>query len=98
MGALLESKRALGTRGLEVSLTNVENERFDGEPSDSLARLAFAACGAGDTPTDDQITENRVEVVKKIRFENLFFCDFLMIFFIIWICELEKVFFHLCFL
>ena len=56
MGTLLKSKEALRTRGLEVSSTNSEVNALIGNRVDSLARLAFAACGPGETPTDDQIT------------------------------------------
>ena len=56
MGTLLESKEALRTRGLEVSLTPLEVNALIANRVDSLARLAFAACGPGETPTDEQIT------------------------------------------
>ena len=55
MGTLLESKEALRTRGLEVSLTPLEVNALIANRVDSLARLAFAACGPGETPTDEQI-------------------------------------------
>jgi len=55
MGTLLESKEALRSRGLEVSLTSGEINALINNRVDSLARLAFAACPPGDAPTNDQI-------------------------------------------
>ena len=55
MGTLLESKEALRSRGLEVSLTQDEVNALITNRVDSLARLAFAACPPGDAPTNDQI-------------------------------------------
>ena len=55
MGTLLESKEALRSRGLEVSLTSDEINALINNRVDSLARLAFAACPPGDAPTNDQI-------------------------------------------
>ena len=55
MGTLLESKEALRSRGLEVSLTLDEVNALINNRVDSLARLAFAACPPGDAPTNEQI-------------------------------------------
>lgn len=55
MGTLLESKEALRSRGLEVSLTLDEVNALITNRVDSLARLAFAACPPGEAPTNDQI-------------------------------------------
>ena len=55
MGTLLESREALKARGLEVSLTSEEIDALVHNRVDSLARLAFAACQPGESPTDDQI-------------------------------------------
>ena len=56
MGTLLESKEALRSRGLEVNLTANEIDALINNRVDSLARLSFAACQPGDSPSDDQIT------------------------------------------
>lgn len=55
MGTLLESKEALRARGLEVSLTLDEVNALIANRVDSLARLAFAACPPGESPTNAQI-------------------------------------------
>ena len=55
MGTLLESKEALRSRALEVSLTLDEVNALITNRVDSLARLAFAACPPGEAPTNDQI-------------------------------------------
>ena len=55
MSTLLESKEALRSRGLEVSLTAEEIEALITNRVDSLARLAFAACPPGEAPTNEQI-------------------------------------------
>ena len=55
MGTLFESKEALRSRGLEVSLTGDEIEALITNRVDSLERLAFAACPPGEAPTDTQI-------------------------------------------
>ena len=55
MGTLLESKEALRSRGLEVSLTLEEVNALITNKVDSLASLAFAACPPGEAPTNDQI-------------------------------------------
>ena len=55
MGTLLESKEALRSRALEVNLTEAEADTLIGNKVDSLARLAFAACPPGESPSDDQI-------------------------------------------
>ena len=55
MSTLLESKEALRSRGLEVSLTVEEIEALITNRVDSLARLAFAACPPGEAPTNEQI-------------------------------------------
>ena len=55
MGTLLESREALRSRGLEVSLTTDEVNALINNRVDSLARLAFAACPPGDAPTNEQI-------------------------------------------
>ena len=53
MGTLLESKEALRSRGLEVSLTLDEVNALINNRVDSLARSAFAACPPGDAPTNE---------------------------------------------
>ena len=50
MSTLLESKEALRSRGLEVSLTVEEIEALITNRVDSLARLAFAAWPPGGSP------------------------------------------------
>ena len=57
MGTLLESKEALKARGLEVNLTQAEVDALINNRIDSLARLAFAACPPGESPTDRQIDD-----------------------------------------
>jgi len=54
MKTLLESKEALRSRAIEVSLTE-EADALRANRVDSLARLAFAACPPGEAPTDAQI-------------------------------------------
>ena len=55
MGTLLESKEALRARALEVNLTEAEVDALIGNRVDSLARLAFAACQPGESPSDEQV-------------------------------------------
>ena len=55
MSTLLESKEALRARALEVNLTEAEADALINNRVDSLARLAFAACPPGESPTDEQI-------------------------------------------
>ena len=55
MSTLLESTEALRARALEVSLTRTEIDALVAQNVTSLARLAFAACQPGQTPTDDQV-------------------------------------------
>lgn len=55
MGTLLESEEALRARALEVNLTEAEVDALIGNRVDSLARLAFAACQPGESPSDEQV-------------------------------------------
>ena len=55
MSALLESTEALRHRAIEVGLTRAECDALVAQNVTSLARLAFAACPPGQTPTDDQV-------------------------------------------
>ena len=55
MSASLESTNALRSRAAEVSLTVDEVNALTNNGVSSLARLAFAACAPGQTPTDDQL-------------------------------------------
>ena len=54
MGTSLESVNAL-SRALEVALSNAEASALESNGITSLARLAFAACHPGQTPTDAQL-------------------------------------------
>ena len=54
MSTLLESKEALRSRGIEVSLTAEEIDALITNRVDSLARLALAACPPGEAPTNEQ--------------------------------------------
>ena len=56
MSTSLESTNALRSRAVEVSLTAEEVNALINNGVSSLARLAFAACAPGQTPTDDQLT------------------------------------------
>ena len=56
MSTSLESTNALRSRAAEVSLTAEEVNALTNNGVSSLARLAFAACAPGQTPTDDQLT------------------------------------------
>ena len=56
MSTSLESTNALRSRAAEVSLTAEEINALTNNGVSSLARLAFAACAPGQTPTDDQLT------------------------------------------
>ena len=55
MGTALESVNALKSRALEVALSPAEALETNGITS--LARLAFAACHPGQTPTDAQLQQ-----------------------------------------
>eukprot|EP00435_Cladocopium_sp_Y103_P037699 s3841_g10.t1 len=57
MSAPLESENALRSRALEVSLTAAEAEAIIRNGVTALARLAFAACHPGQTPTDVQLQQ-----------------------------------------
>ena len=56
MSTSLESTNALKSRASEVALTTEEANALINNGVSSLARLAFAACAPGQTPTDDQLT------------------------------------------
>ena len=56
MSTSLESTDALKSRASEVALTTEEANALANNGVSSLARLAFAACAPGQTPTDDQLT------------------------------------------
>ena len=56
MSTSLESTNALKSRASEVALTTEEVNALTNNGVSSLARLAFAACAPGQTPTDDQLT------------------------------------------
>ena len=55
MGTSLESVNALKGRALEVALTPAEASALENNGITSLARLAFAACHPGQTPTEAQL-------------------------------------------
>ena len=55
MSTSLESTNALKSRASEVALTPEEADALTNNGVSSLARLAFAACAPGQTPTDDQL-------------------------------------------
>ena len=55
MSTSLESTNALRSRATEVALTNEEANALINNGVSSLARLAFAACAPGQTPTDEQL-------------------------------------------
>ena len=55
MGTSLESVNALKSRALEVSLSPEEANALTRNGVTSLARLAFAACHPGQTPTEAQL-------------------------------------------
>ena len=55
MGTSLESVNALKSRALEVALTPAEASALETNGITSLARLAFAACHPGQTPTEAQL-------------------------------------------
>ena len=55
MGTSLESVNALKSRALEVSLSPEEANALTRNGVTSLARLAFAACHPGHTPTEAQL-------------------------------------------
>ena len=55
MGTSLESVNALKSRALEVALTPAEANTREANGITSLARLAFAACHPGQTPTEAQL-------------------------------------------
>ena len=55
MGTSLESVNALKSRALEVTLSNAEASALESNGITSLARLAFAACHPGQTPTEAQL-------------------------------------------
>ncbi len=52
MGTSLKSVNALKSRALEVALSSAEANALETNGIASLARLAFAACHPGQTPTD----------------------------------------------
>ncbi len=56
MGTSLESVNALRSRALEVALSADEATALVSNGVTSLARLAFAACAPGQTPTDPWLT------------------------------------------
>ena len=56
MSTSLESTNALKSRASEVALTTEEANALTNNGAASPARLAFAACAPGQTPTDDQLT------------------------------------------
>ena len=55
MGTSLESVNALKSRALEVALSAAEANALETNGITSLARLAFAACHPGQTPTEVQL-------------------------------------------
>ena len=55
MGTSLESVNALKSRALEVALSSEEANALTQKEVTSLARLAFAACHPGQTPTETQL-------------------------------------------
>ena len=55
MGTSLESVTALKSRVLEVALSPAEANALETNGITSLARLAFAACHPGQTPTEAQL-------------------------------------------
>ena len=55
MGASLESVNALKSRALEVALSAAEANALEANGITSQARLAFAACHSGQTPTEAQL-------------------------------------------
>ena len=55
MGTSLGSANALKGRALEVALTPAEANALENNGITSLARLAFAACHPGQTPTEAQL-------------------------------------------
>ena len=55
MGTSLESVNALKSRALEVALPSAEASALVSNGITSLARLAFAACHPGQTPTEAQL-------------------------------------------
>ena len=55
MSTSLESTNALRSRATEVALTNEEANALINNGVSSLARLAFAACAPGQTPSDEQL-------------------------------------------
>ena len=57
MTSLLESTEAFRARALEVSLSPDEVEAMIRTGASTMAKLAFAACHPGQTPTDQQIQD-----------------------------------------
>ena len=55
MGTSLEAVNALKSRALEVALSNAEASALETNGITSQARLAFAACHPGQTPTEAQL-------------------------------------------
>lgn len=55
MGTLLESTEACKARAQEVNLSSDEVSLLIAQGTDSLARLALAACPPGQSPTDAQV-------------------------------------------
>ena len=65
MSTSLESTNALRSRATEVALTIDEASALINNGVSSLARLAFAACAPGQTPTDEQLAAS----LKRLIFE-----------------------------
>ena len=57
MTSLLESTEAFRARALQVSLSPDEVEAMIRTGASTMAKLAFAACHPGQTPTDQQIQD-----------------------------------------
>ena len=55
MATLTESRAAFTARAAEVGLTQAEITTLTGRGIDTLARIAFAAVGPGQNPSDDQV-------------------------------------------
>ena len=55
MASLTESRAAFSARAAEVGLTNAEVTTLTGRGIDTLARIAFAAVGPGQNPSDAQV-------------------------------------------
>ncbi|CAE7240138.1 unnamed protein product [Symbiodinium sp. CCMP2456] len=57
MASLTESRAAFAARAAEVGLTNAEVTALTGRGIDTLARIAFAAVGPGQNPSDAQVQD-----------------------------------------